>query len=227
MALQQNMELWQIKRFLQEEVKEQIFLEVAPILYIGQEVGGYFGATRQILCFLEFLGALYSGYNGRDKYPNGAKKIASSKKSIMFIKKILGEVDDMYSQNGKYLYAMYRHGLVHLYQPRTIKQKNGRILMWAPYKGARERATINFRTDVREFSIQNVRHMGISENPSDKSSDLLTVSIICLYKDLLTVIDNFYLRVEGNKNDELKKWRETANAILEPEEYSVIEKEKD
>ncbi len=219
------MEPWQIKKFLEDEVKEQIFLEIEPILYIGQATGGYFGATRQILCFLEFLGALSAGYNGKDKYPNGAKKIATPKKTIQFIEDLLGKVDSQYSQNGKHLYAMYRHGLVHLYQPRTIKQKNGRVLKWAAYKGSREHASINFKTDSGEFLIQDVRHLGISEDPSDKSSDFLTISITCLYKDLLTVIDNLYQKTIENKSDNLKNWRETANAILEPEEYSVIENE--
>lgn len=54
--------------------------------------------------------------------------------------------------------------------------------------------------------------------PRDKNEDLLTISITCLYKDLLTVIDRFYKNIEENKNDELKKWRETANAIMESEE---------
>jgi len=221
MALKNDMKLWQIKEFLEEEVKEQIFLEVAPILYIGQEVGGYFGVTRQILSYFEFLGALYKGYNGRDKYPNGAKKIATPKKSISFIEDILGTIDSMYRENGKYLYTMYRNGLVHLYQPRTIKLQNDRVLKWAAYKGARERATINFKTDSGDFSIQNVRHLGISVDPSHKVSDFLTVSITCLYKDLLTAVDKYYELLEGGQSL-VQLWCTTANAILTPEEHSII-----
>lgn len=220
MALKKNMELWQIKEFLEEEVKEQIFLETAPLLYTGQEVGGYFGVTRQVLCFIDFFGALFSGYNGKDKYKNGAKKISTSKKAIIFITEVLGEIDPKYKENGKYLYAIYRHGLVHLYQPRTVKQKNGRIIIWAPYKGPRERANLTIKTDKGDFSISDVRHLQLVTDPRDKQYDLLPVSILCLYKDLLTAIDKYYelLKEDRNKNL-LKNWQSTANAILEPEEY--------
>ncbi len=226
MAINENMELWQIKRFLEEEVKEQIFLEIAPILYIGQETGGYFGVTRHILCFIDFLAALYCGYNGKEKYSNGVRKIATSENTLLFMKELMGkEIDPFYSANGKYLYVMYRHGLVHLYQPRTIKLENGRTLKWAAYKGARERTTISFRSDNEEITIPNIRHLGIAESPLDKNSDYLTISITCLYKDLLTSIDIFYKQLEQDKkNVLLRKWITTSNAIVKPEEIRNLEK---
>lgn len=225
MALKKNMELWQIKEFLEEELKEQIFLEIAPILYIGQAVGGYFGVTRQILCFFDFFGAVYCGYDGKERYSNGAKKIAKTENTLKFMKEVLGkEIDQSYSRNGKYMYIMYRHGLVHLYQPKTIKLKNGRILKWAAYKGERERATISFRSEDREITIPNVRHLGITSNPLDKNSNFLTVSITCLYKDLLSGIDTYYHLLEQDKKGGLlKNWITVANAIVDPEEIANLE----
>lgn len=225
MALQKDMELFQIKRFLEEEVKEQIFLEIAPILYIGQPVGGYFGVTRQILCLIDFLGTLYSGYSGK-KTKKGRMIISEPWKAKKFITIVFGEIDSKYEENGELLYDMYRHGLVHLYQPKTIKQKNGRMLKWAIYKGERESHPEGFGTQEGKFIIQNARHLDLVVDPRDNNSDLLTISITCLYKDLLTIIDMFYQKIDENKSDELKKWRETANAILEPEEYSILEKEE-
>lgn len=220
------MELWQIKEFLEEEVKEQIFLEIAPILYIGQEVGGYFGVTRQILCLVDFLGSLYCGYEGKKDKKTKRMIISEGWKAKKFIKEVLEYIDPIYKENGEILFDMYRHGLVHLYQPRTIKQRNGRELKWAIYKGARERANINFKTDMGDFTISDARHLGISTNPSDKKSDLLTISITCLYKDLLTAIDKFYELLEKDKNESLlKNWQTTANAISEPEAYSAIKED--
>lgn len=223
MALQENMELWQIKRFLEEEVKEQIFLEIAPILYIGQPVGGYFGVTRQILCFVDFLGALYSGYDDKEKKDDlkkdGRMRISKSEKVKTFITKFMGEkLDPKYKENGIIFYDMYRHGLVHLYQPKTIKQKNGRLLQWALYKGQRESHQEGFDAQRGRFVIPNARHLEIVADPRNPQEDLLTISITCLYKDLLTAIDRFYKKIEENNNDEIKKWRQTANAILESEE---------
>lgn len=222
MALQNNMELFQIKSFLEDEVKEQIFLEIAPILYIGQSVGGYFGVTRQILCFVDFLGALYCGYSEKEKKEDIKKYkrvlISKTEKVEKFIIEFLGtEIDSKYSEHGKVFYQMYRHGLVHLYQPKTIKQKNGRILKWAIYKGGRECHPEGFDTQGGKFTIPNARHLDIVVDPRDKKDDLMTISITCLYKDLLTAIDKFYSKIEKNGNNEIGKWRETANAILESE----------
>lgn len=222
MALTKDMELWQIKSFLEEEVKEQVFLEIAPLLYIGQEVGGYFGVTRQILCLVDFLGALYCGYDGKTNKKTGRMIISEPWKAVKFIEEILGDVDQKYRENGEILFNMYRHGLVHLYQPRTVRQQNGRELKWAIYKGARERANVNFKTDEREFTIPDARHLGISTNPSDKKSDLLTISITCLYKDLLSAIDKYYFELLEKDEKWLKNWQSTANAISKSEEYLVI-----
>lgn len=90
MALHKDMKLWEMKQFLQEEVKEQILLEIAPILHVGIQQGGYFGVTRQILCFVDFLGALYSGYDGEIDQRTGRKIISKSDKSIKFIEEVFG-----------------------------------------------------------------------------------------------------------------------------------------
>jgi len=164
MALTRNMSLRKIKSFLENELKEQIFLEIAPILHIGQDTGGYFGVTRQVLCLVNFLGALYCGYSPEEKKEN--QDIGPSSKALEFIEDILGNIDPAYkSKEGKYLYEMYRHGLVHLYQPKTLKFKNGRLLKWMIYKGGREPHTEVFNIENKKYTIQNVKHLGIVGNP--------------------------------------------------------------
>ncbi|MBI4064838.1 hypothetical protein HY409_00505 [Candidatus Gottesmanbacteria bacterium] len=208
MALHKDMKLWEMRQFLQEEVKEQILLEIAPILHVGIAQGGYFGVTRQILCLVDFLGALYSGYNGEVDKKTERKLISKGEKAIKFIEEIMGENDPNYKTNGKYLYLMYRHGLVHLYQPKEIELKDGKKLSWLAYKGPRE------GTNVLE--VQNVKHMGISQSPQDPNTKYLTISIISLYYDLITAIDLFTKKLELEK-DLQNKWISTANAISEPE----------
>ena len=208
MALHKDMKLWEMRQFLQEEVKEQILLEIAPILHVGIAQGGYFGVTRQILCLVDFLGALYSGYNGEVDKKTERKMISKGEKAIKFIEEIMGENDPNYKTNGIYLYLMYRHGLVHLYQPKEIELKDGKKLSWLAYKGPRE------GTNVLE--VQNVKHMGISQSPQDPNTKYLTISIISLYYDLITAIDLFTKKLELEK-DLQNKWISTANAISEPE----------
>lgn len=208
MALHKDMKLWEMRQFLQEEVKEQILLEIAPILHVGIAQGGYFGVTRQILCLVDFLGALYSGYNGEIYKKTERKLISKSVKSIKFIDEIMRENDPNYKNNGKYLCLMYRHGLVHLYQPKEIELKDGKKLSWLAYKGPREGAKV--------LEVQNVRHMGVSQSPQDSNIKFLTISITCLYYDLITAVDLYIKRLELDKNLQTN-WISTANAISEPD----------
>lgn len=209
MALTKDMKLFEMKRFLQEELKEQILLEIAPILHVGIPQGGYFGVTRQILCLVEFLGTLYCGY---DKKRDG-KDIAQTWKAEKFIKEIMGkEIDEYYGTNGDLMYAMYRHGLVHLYQPKTLKLKDGIELRWMAYKGARD----EHEEFIAGLKFTNVRHLGKVKHPNEEGIYYLAVSITCLYYDLIAAVDLYSKLLEGSE-DFQNKWISVANVISEPE----------
>jgi len=210
------MTLLQIRSFLKKELAPQIKLEIKPLLYKGQRGGGYFGVTRQILCMVDFLGALYCGYKG-EKYPNGSRKISTSTKALRYLKEMMGNnIDSGYRICGDELYAMYRHGLVHLYQPRMIFQKNSRTLKWFAYKGRRSRKKIIANSNIGKRAFHNVRHLKITADPLNIIQDYLPISINCLYTDLLESVDLYYRKLK--KQPELQKnWSETANAIIQPE----------
>lgn len=191
MALEKNMSFSHMKRFLSEEIKEQILLEVSPILYLGNEQGGYFGVTRHILCYIDFLGALYSGY----KTENLKEKedIAMTRKAVRFITEVMKNVDEYYEVNGFRFYDMYRHGLVHLYQPKSFLQKSsGKQLHWLVYKGPREGAVVK--------EVSGVRHVGIISNSREPNIEYLAVSINCLYYDLIQAIDIYINMLESDKS---------------------------
>lgn len=213
MALKNNMKLFEMETFLLEEVKEQILYEIAPILHLGYSPGGYFGVTRQIVCMIDFLGALYSGFDStkdyRDINKKKGKRIASSEKALKFIQEIFGEIDPNYKDNGKYLIEMYRHGLVHLFQPKQLLLNDGKILQWLSYKGGR-----NGDIEVRSgWVVKNATHLLMV---SDSGSFFLPVSIRILYNDLLTAIDIYLEKLKKSK--ELQdKWVSAANEICEPE----------
>jgi len=206
MALEKNMSLARMKSFLNEELKEQILLEVAPILHLGQAQGGYFGVTRHILCFIDFLGALYSGY--RVENFKEREDIAMSKKAIKFITEIMGDIDTYYKLNGRLFYEMYRHGLVHLYQPKMFLQSNGKELHWLVYKGPREAALVK--------EVSGVRHIGIVASPSNQNVEYLPVSINCLYYDLIQAIDLYVSLLEKDKTLQ-QKFISAINVICELE----------
>jgi len=216
MALKKNMGFAEMKNFLNEELKEQILLEITPILHIGKKQGGYFGVSRQILCLIEFLSALYFGYDEkkdkRFKESNyKERRISNSEKAIKFIKELMGEkVDPFYKLNGKVLFKMYRHGLVHLYQPKTFLRRNKKELKWLAYKGAREKHVE--KINGLKF---DVRHVAIIPHPSNKNIEYLAVSINCLYYDLVQVIDIYTNLLEQDKKLQAN-WISAANAISEP-----------
>ena len=170
------------------------------------------------MCFIVFLGALYSGYdetNDREfkKSKRKRRKISYSEHVIKFITEVMGEkIDPFYKLNGDKLYKMYRHGLVHLYQPKSFLQPNGKELKWFAYKGSREQ----YAEVVNGVSFSNVRHVGIILHPEKKNIEYLAVSINCLYYDLIQVIDIYVSMLEQDKTLQTN-FISTTNAICELE----------
>jgi hypothetical protein len=222
MAITHNMNLEEMKSFLDNELKEQILLEIAPILYVGLGPGGYFGVCRQVLCLLDFLSTLYFGYDeSKDKKYKQSKglrrEISLTENAINFIRLVMGEkIDPYYRLNGDKLYKMYRHGLVHLYQPKTFKLVNGQILSWLAYKGPRERANV----ELDGVICSGVRHLREITHPKDPNRLLLAISINCLYHDLLSVIDIYASMLASDKNLQAN-WISAANAISEFENLGI------
>lgn len=106
---------------------------------------------------------------------------------------------------------MYRHGLVHLYQPKQLRLSDEKILQWLSYKGGRT-GDIEIR---KGWVIKNASHLS---EISDTGASFLPVSIRCLYNDLLTAVDLYLKKLKDSK--ELQdNWVSAANEIAEPEEY--------
>lgn len=222
MALTKDMSLKMMESFLLEEVKEQILYDITPILHLGYSSGGYFGVTRQIACMFDFLGALYFGFDSikdvesrkRGKVRQ-IRRIAKPEKALSFIEEILGSLDENYKVNGKYLIEMYRNGLVHLYQPKELILKGGKILKWLPYKGPRTNDIIV----NHKWIIKGATHLHIIE---DRGQSFLPVSIKCLYDDLMTSIDVYVSKLRDQ--DKLQKnFISCANEICTPDKLEEMD----
>jgi hypothetical protein len=207
-----------ITEYLRDDLKESIKNDIGPILQPEKEEGGYFGVARLVLCYIDFLGALYGGCEDK----TNKRKIATPGKALCFIREVLGSVDRHYKEhqykdhqgkdhdNADLLYEMYRHGTVHLYAPKVLKRKQGgRELQWLLYKGEREKWVIADRRAVK------VRHM--QPITKDAESDWLPVSINCLYDDLNAAIDEFCHRLQ-HQPELRRRWKSTAKALRDPEE---------
>lgn len=193
---------------LKGDIQDAIEYDIKPILHLNKKPGGYFGAPRQILCMIDFLGALYCG-----------SKKATSHTAIKFIKKVLGsdDIDPAYKKNGRVLYKMYRDGLVHLYQPKKLILPDNRKVEWCVYKGKRLQRFIKVKSDLKEYKIRNPKHLEIVEHPAMETNRyILLISINCLYEDLKRGIDK-YLSLMKKESNFVDKWNKTATYICEYE----------
>lgn len=222
MPLEKDMDINKIINYLDNDLRKSIKNDVEPIIQEDNKEGGYFGVTRLVLCYIDYLGILYNGYHGK-KYKKGRNKgrkiLSDSVYAINFIKNILGDIHPNYKIHADLLYEMYRHGTVHLYQPKTfVNKKTGKILSWVAYKGKRD--------DVIVF--EDPRYIG--GNPTVLVEHMLLtqyidiwvlpISINCLYDDLISSIDIFKNKLIKDSNL-VGKWKSSANVLIEHEETDL------
>ena len=180
MPLAKDMDISKICEYLEYDLKKSIINDVKPIIQPNQQDGGYFGVPRLVLCYVDYLGALYEGYHGETDR-TGRKVIAKSKHAKNFIKDVLGKVDPLYEKYGDFLYEMYRHGTVHIYQPKTfINSQTKETLSWVTYKGSRN-------ADTQKYG--EVYHMQ-PKKMDNTTQWILPISITCLFDDLVASINH-------------------------------------
>ena len=192
--------------------------DIEPIIQPTNPEGGYFGVPRAVLSYIDYLGALYRGYNG-EQDRNGVRRIATSRKAEHFITEIMSQIDPVYGESGRLLYRMYRHGTVHLYRPNAMRRPDRRIIAWISYKGPREGLVSDGNiTDVPARHCKPIRW-------SDEE-DRLPVSINCLYDDLLSSIERYYgmieVEINSGQNSRLQEnFSNVVDALMEPDETDL------
>ena len=82
-----------------------LYLETKPPTELGY---GFFEPVLLILCWCDFLGALYSGKGEWNK---------STERTELFIKEVMSVANPKYVQAAKFIVKNYRHGSVHAYAP--------------------------------------------------------------------------------------------------------------
>ena len=101
--------------------------EITPLLEL--EPPGFFGAVRMLMCEVDYLAALYFGFNGKDR-----RKISTPGKSVRFIDEVISQAsgEGNYRRFAKHLYEMYRVGLVHLRAPKIVTRADAStpVLTW-------------------------------------------------------------------------------------------------
>lgn len=165
--------------FLQTNLKASIQNDVFPVVQMNRQEGGYFAVPRLVFCYVDFLGAIYSGFQ-----KSGKSGIATTAKAKNYLCDVMSLVDPGYKGVADALINAYRHGTVHLYAPIFLKRKDGRELAWECYKGPRK--TLK---EVGPNSSLWINHLHPYQ--AKTNTDVLPISINCLYDDLLQSIDQY------------------------------------
>ena len=215
MALKRNMSQGDMVHFIDNELFPQAKKEIRNWIYPNKENGGYFVVTRQIFCMVDFLGALYAGYPlSERRVDTKGVKIATSDKAVNFIVDFFEPKETYQRSIVTQLYNMYRHGLVHLYQPKILKLSSKTRLAWFFYRGKRNMVQIKIDTDSGEKVFNNVTHLQIL-NSNNKNVRYLVISIDCLYEDFENAITRYRTKLIKTKYLQ-NNWRTAVNAICKP-----------
>jgi hypothetical protein len=193
---------------LRKEVIGTARLETGPLLAIP----AFFGAVRAIMSDLDYVAALYDGWDGKDW-----RKIATSKKAERFLRDAFSAAtgDRQYSVMAEHIYGLYRHGTVHLRAPKQVKNIvcSTPILSW----GLMEKRTERFDDKAgTRFVGTHLRPVKISAQRT-----VLPVSIRVLFSDFIKACRWFGDELDAERraggSKLLTRWRQTADALANPE----------
>lgn len=190
------------------DLGKSVTTDIAPIIQPTNPEGGYHGVPRMVLCYIDILGLLFSGWSGKKKKNGDKDDFATSPKAKSFIKNVLSKIDNLYQENGDLMYEMYRHGTVHLYAPKKLVSRKypKKSVEWLIFKGERE------HWDYYENRAVKFRHLQIIE--WDKDRYVLPISINVLYSDLIVSIGLYRNMIYDDKSGELlKKFLSVVDAL--------------
>lgn len=192
MELRPNMMQAEAVEYLQM-LARTVHLDIVPLLHV--KGAAPFAITREVLSYVDHLGALSAGRESTAGMTRDAKD---------FIESYLGRVHSSYLSGGVLLYEMYRHGTVHNFAPQAVTQ-GGITYYWYLYDGGR----------TEQIGPDDVQHL----SPIRRAPGVahLPVSTACLIQDLEAAIALFAADIEQDTNAGLlEKWNKHAAFICQP-----------
>src|SRR5262245_148099 len=112
---------WEDARPYLENLKRTILADVRPLLDLAE--GAPFAVCREVLCYVDHLGHLYSGRQGIREVGNRFKDYL---KQMM----ALSQIDSNYGKRAEEIYQIYRNGPVHEFEPKILENRKGQLLQW-------------------------------------------------------------------------------------------------
>jgi len=180
--------------------------ETQPLVTSGK----FFGAVRSIFCELDYLGALFCGWDGKNDL-----QIATKRKCVTYISDVIAKAakNPAYSSYGGHLYELFRSGTVHLRAPKELENANSSrpVLSWS------------LLTRRKEFWPQlgiDVEHLVPVPSPVSSRLLILPLSLAVLFDDFLAGCEHFAQLLEAEKtasgNALLTAWDSTAAGLTRP-----------
>lgn len=178
-------------------LRKTIYDDIQPLL---DTVGGApFAINREIMCYIDHLGHLYSG------------KVKVGERLKSFLKEVMLKIDKNYSQSAEEIYQMYRCGTVHEFEPKILENNKGEILSWFCYRGE--------RTDIISINNKKFQVKHLQTLLSDKEKRYwLPISTKCLIQDTIESI-NIFLKL-GPEDERVTCWNKAYYKLSKPVHFN-------
>ena len=173
-------------KYLDNNIRQSIVDDVKRIAryHNDTQVGGFLGIPRQVFCYIDYLGWIAFGYED-----NGTPQ--NTKCAEEFIKKYF---PCNYSDYAELIYAMWRHGTVHSYEPYSFYTEDG--------NRAPKKIKILWQSNNDDTPEHRKANMKFFPLEGRRTTLRLNINISQLVDDLLEALNNL---IEDMKKDSTKK----------------------
>lgn len=194
-------EVWTDAADYLDELRGTVERDLLPLRRRDQggctEGGAPHTITREFSCYVDHLGALYSG------------SLNSAERFEAYLKDVLG---GPYKDKAPLIREMYRNGPVHEFDPKVVFNAGGQTCGWLASVG-HSPGSYGFGTDENV----ELRHLEIAKVPRSANGYVLPVFTSELLEDLLTSIDKFKAGTKiGNLSARVLCWNTAAARLSQP-----------
>jgi hypothetical protein len=190
---------WGDARPYLEDLKGTVLADVRPLL--DTPGAAPFAVCREVLCYIDHLGHLYSGRG------------QVGERFRDYLKQAMSRIDPNYGKRAEEIYQVYRNGPVHEFEPKVLENRKGQLLQWLCYKGAR---SDNIEISGRNLTLTHLEPV----SPEGDKLFWLPVSTVCLIMDLLSSIDEF--QKAGPEDERVTAWNRAARELTCPKPFDFV-----
>lgn len=193
-----------------KELIDSIHYDIIDVLYYQSKIseGGYHSIPRNIFSYLDYMGSLC--YDERGSTENAVKYIENS----------MGYVNEEYKEYGRLIYVMWRHGTIHEFGPKILREsENGPLIGWTTNKTFEQH---NRRCHLKTYKCYGEdKQYSIVINLFQLTEDLILsinklISDIKSDSELFNQVQDRYMKIISAKLvDDLQGGDETKKKIKE------------